>query len=108
MQVDLAAHAAVRAHGADDLVGVAHLLRGEALPRHHLEDRAGGADADAFAAPGAARPVGVAVGADDALGVRAALADVQDTHALNVLARLTAERAQDAGACVLAHHRVLH
>src|SRR6266516_2242693 len=95
MQVDLAPHAAVRAHGADDCVGVAHPLRGEALPGHHLEDRAGWADAHAFAAPGAARLVGVAVGADDNLGVLTALADVQDSHDLNVLARPHAARSEE-------------
>src|SRR5439155_5620980 len=103
---DLAPHTAVRAHRPDHTVRTADALRGEALLRHHLEDRAGGADAHALAAPGAPGLVGVAVGADDDLGVLTPLAHVQDSHDLNVLAGAHAARAQHAGAHVVANHRV--
>src|SRR5205807_445251 len=65
-----------------------------------------GADAHALAAPRAPGLVGVAVGADDDLGVLTPLAHVQDSHDLNVLAGAHAARAQHAGAHVVANHRV--
>jgi len=76
------------------------------LPRHHLEDRAGGADAHALAAPRAPGLVGIPVGADDDFGVLTAVADIEHAHDLNVLAGAHAARAQDAGGHVVADHRV--
>jgi len=84
-------------HGPDDPVGVADLLGGEPLPRHHLEDRAVGTDADAFTAPGAPRLVGITVGADYDFGVLAPEPHVEHADDLDVLARPHAARAQDAG-----------
>jgi hypothetical protein len=78
----------------------------EPLPRHDLEDRAGGADPNALAAPGAACLVGIAVGADDDLGVLAAESHVQHAHHLNVLARAHAARTQDAGGHVVPDHGI--
>ena len=106
VEIHLAADAAVRTHGANDLVRAADLLRGEALPGHHLEDGAGGAHPYAFAAPGTPRLVGVAVRADDDLRVLAAPADVEHADDLNVLARPDAARAQDTGGHVVADHRI--
>src|SRR6266566_1861713 len=59
VQVHLTADAAIRADRAHDLVRVSDLLGGEPLARHHLEDRAGGTDANTFAAPRAPGLVGV-------------------------------------------------
>ncbi len=106
VQVHLAPHAAVGADGPDDPVWMADLVGGEPLPRHHFEDRAGRADADALAAPGAPRLVGVAVGTDDDLGVLAPESDVQHADHLNVLARPHATRTQNAGGHVVADHRI--
>src|SRR2546422_8859492 len=100
VQVDLAADAAVRAHRPDDALRMPHLLGREALPRHHLEDRPGGAYPDALPAPGTPRLVGIAVRPDDDLDVLAALGHVEHPHHLDVLARPHAARAQDAGAHV--------
>ena len=86
VQVDLAADAAVGTDRAHDLFRMSDLLGGEPLPRHHLKDRAGGTDADALAAPRAARLVGIPVRADDDFGVLAAKPDVEHAHDLNVLA----------------------
>jgi hypothetical protein len=82
------------------------LLGGEPLPRHHLEDCPRWTDADAFAAPGAAGAVGVAVRAHDDLGMLAAEADIQHADDLNILARPHAAGAQDAGRHVVPDHRV--
>src|SRR6266576_5425772 len=48
VQVDLASDAAVRTDRAHDPLRMSDLLGREPLPRHHLEDRAGGTDADAL------------------------------------------------------------
>src|SRR2546425_9284097 len=77
MQVHLTAHPAVWTDQAHDFVRVSDLLGREPLPRHDLEDRAGGTDANALAAPRASRAVGVAVRADDDFGVLAAVSDVE-------------------------------
>ncbi len=106
VEVHLAADAAVRTHAADHALGPADLFGREALPRHHLEDRAGWADADALAAPRAARFVGIAVGAHDDLGVLAAVGHVEHAHDLDVLARPHAAGAEDAGRHVVANHRI--
>src|SRR2546423_1637309 len=83
-----------------------NLLGGEALPRHHFEDRPGRADANAFAAPGAARLVRIAIGADDDLRVFAAEPNVQHADHLNIFARAHAPRAEDARGHVVADHRI--
>ena len=106
VQVDLTPDTAVGAHGPDHAVRTADALRRKALLRHYLEDRTGGADAYALAAPGAAGLVRVAVGADDDLGVLSPLGHVQHSHDLNVFARAYTPRAQHAGAHVVANHRV--
>src|SRR5947208_3264950 len=105
VQVDLTPDTAVGAHGPDHAVRTADALRGKALLRHYLEDRTGGADAYALAAPGAAGLVRVAVGADDDLGVLSPLGHVQHSHDLNVFARAYTPRAQHAGAHVVPNHR---
>src|SRR6266576_65174 len=105
VQIHLASHAAVRTDGPHDFLRVPDLFGREALARHHLEDRSRRADADAFAAPGAARLVGVAVRTDDDLGVLAAVPDVQHAHDLDVLARAHAAGAQDAGGHIVTDHR---
>src|SRR2546430_9972456 len=81
-------------------------LRREALLRHHLEDRSGGTDPDALAAPGAPGLVWVAVRSDDDLGVLTTEADVQHADDLDVLARPDAAGAEDAGGHVVADHRI--
>src|SRR2546422_8038651 len=67
VQVHLTPDAAVGANGPDHSIGVADLLGGEALLRHHLEDRTGGTNPDALPAPGTAGLVRVPVGANDDL-----------------------------------------
>ena len=54
-------------------IGVPDRLRAEALAGNDVVDGAGGTDANALAAPGAAGVLGVAVAADDDLGVLAPL-----------------------------------
>jgi len=66
----------------DDTVRMADALRGEALLRHHLEDGAGGADADALAAPRASGLVGVAVAPTMISVCSPPLAYVQHSHDL--------------------------
>src|SRR5690349_11783161 len=96
MDVDLAPDPAV---GADR---PRHLLRrldrrgAELLARDELEDRARRADPDALAAPGAAGVIRVAVAPDDDVGLAPAVADVEDAHLLDVLARPHAPGAEDA------------
>src|SRR5258705_5345587 len=106
VQVHLAADAAIRADRAHDLVRMPDLLGREPLPRHHLEDRAGGANSDALSAPRTPRLVRVAVCADDDFGVFTAVSDVEHAHDLNVLARPHAARAQNTGRHVVADHRI--
>jgi len=106
VQVDLATDAAVRTNRADDFVRMADLLGCEALPRHHLEDRARRTDANALPAPGAPRFVRVPVRTDDDLRVLAPEAHVQYADHLDVFARAHAARAEDAGRHVMADHRV--
>src|SRR5438552_1258740 len=106
VEVDLATYAAIRTNRAHHLLRMPDLLGREPLPRHHLEDRAGGTDADALAAPRTPRLVRVAVGADDDFGVLAAVSDVEHAYDLNVLARAHAAGAEDAGGHVVTDHRV--
>ena len=106
VQVHLTTDAAVRTDRSDHLLRMPDLLGREALPRHHLEDGTGGTDTNAFAAPGAARFVRIAVGADDDLRVLAAESDVQHADDLNIFARAHAAGAQDAGGHVVPDHRV--
>ena len=98
--------AAVGTDGADHLVGRADRLRSEALLGDELEDRAGGADPDALAAPGAAGVIGIAVAADDDLGMLAPHPHVEDPDLLDVLAGPHAAGAEDAGAHVVLDHHV--
>ena len=106
VQVHLAADAAVGADRPGDGVRMPDRLRAEPLAGNHLEDGAGGADADALAAPGAAGVVGVAVAADDDLGVGAPLADVEHAHLLDVVAGADAAGAEDAERHVVLDHHV--
>ncbi len=106
MQVHLAPDATVRADRPHHALWPEDLLRRKALFRHHLEDRPGGTDPDALAAPGAAGPVGVAIGPDDDLGVLTAEADIQDADDLDILARPDAAGAEDTGGHVVADHRI--
>src|ERR1051325_3583804 len=85
---------------------MANLLGREALPRHHLEDRARRTNADALAAPCAARFIRIAVRADDDLGVLAAPTDIQDADDLDVLARPHTTRAENTGRHVMADHGI--
>ncbi len=106
VQVHLAADPAVGADRAGDRVRSPHRLLAEALAREHLEDGPRGADADALAAPGAARVVRIAVAPDDDLGVHAALADVEDAHLLDAVAGAHAAGAEDAERHVVLDHHV--
>src|SRR2546429_1364733 len=106
VQVHLTPDAAVGAHRPDRALRPADLLRREPLPRHHLENGAGGAHTDALTAPGAARLVGIAVRAHDDFGVLAPLRHVQHADHLHVLARADAARAEDTGAHIVPDHRV--
>ena len=106
MDVDLASDAAVRTDRAHHAIGMPDLARLELPARHHLEDRAGGADPDALAAPGAAGVIGVAVAPDDNLGVRAPLGHVEHTHLLDALAGADAPGAENAERHVVADHHV--
>src|SRR5690349_23698099 len=106
VEVHLAAHAAIRADRADRPLWMADLLGREPLARHDLEDRARGTDTDAFAAPGAARLVRVAVGTYDDLGVLSPLANVEHADDLDVLARAHTPGAEDTGAHVVLNHGV--
>ena len=86
--------------------GVRERLAAEPLVGNELEDGAGGADPDALAAPGASRVIGIAVAADDDLGVLPAQANVEHADLLDVLAGAHAAGAQDAGAHVVLDHHV--
>src|SRR6478736_365308 len=104
--VELASDPAVGTDGAGDLLGGTDRLLAEALAGDELEDGTGGADADALAAPGAAGVIGVAVSADDDLGVAAAVPDVEDADLLDILARPDAAGAEDAVRHIVLDHRV--
>ena len=106
VEVHLAAHAAIRAHAADHALGRGDLGGEEPFAGEDLVDGTGRAHPDALAAPGAAGVVGVAVAADDDLGVLPPLRDVEDPDHLDVCARPDAAGAEDAGAHVVADHRV--
>ena len=106
LQIDLAADAAVGADRARHLVRRADRLGAEPLLGDELEDRARGADPDALAAPGAAGVVGIAVAADDDLGVLAPHADIEHPDLLDVLAGPHAAGAEDTGAHVVLDHDV--
>src|ERR1043166_5020803 len=106
MDVDLASDAAVRTDRAHHAIGMPDLARIKLPARHHLEDRPGGADPDALAAPGAAGVIGVAIAPHDDLGVRAPLGHVEHTHLLDALAGPYAPGAEDAERHVVADHHV--
>ena len=106
MKVDLAADAAVGTHGANDFLGMTDLLGSEPLPWHHLENRARGADANAFTAPRASRFIRITIRADDDFSVLTPPPDVEDADDLNVLAGPHAAGAEDAGRHVVADHGI--
>ena len=116
LEVDLAPDATVGADAAHRAIRCRHVLRPHVLPdlavgradghRDDVVDGAGGADAHALAAPGAPGVLGIAVGADNDLGMVAAVGDVEDADDLDVLAGADAARAEDAGAHVVPDDRV--
>src|SRR4029077_9440453 len=106
LEIDLAADAAVGTNRAGDGVRLPHRLRAEALLGDELEDGAGGTDANALAAPGAAGVIRVAVAADDDLGRGPTLGHVQHADLLDVLAGSDAAGAEDAEAHVVLDHHV--
>ena len=106
VKVDLAADAAVGTHGANDFLGMTDLLGSEPLLRHHLENRARRADANAFTTPRAPRFIRIAIRADDDFGVLTPPPDVEDADDLNVLAGPHAAGAEDAGRHVVADHGI--
>ena len=106
LEIELAADGAVRAHAAHLPHRLTQRLRPHLREWDDVVDRAGGAHAHAFAAPGAPGVLGIPVRADDDLGVLAAKAGLEHADHLNVLARAHAARAQNTRGHVVLNERI--